>query len=313
MQIFSSIDSYKGPRPVVSMGTFDGVHPGHRALIEKVKDLAKRENTESVILTFWPHPRIVLNQDVHKLRLLTTLEEKTKIISATGIDNLIIVPFTKELADLTARQFVEELLVKKLNTLHLLMGYNHRFGKGGITFRELIPIAGSFNFGLSQFKHIDVTGLAPSSTAIRNLLMEGKIQEANRMLGYRYTITGRVTGGMKIGRKLMYPTANLEISERAKLIPPDGVYACIVNVIGKTYGGMVNIGLRPTVSRQMDNRTIEIHILDFDRQIYSEEISIGFIVKTREEMKFANLDELRQQLKKDETQIRQILAQYSRE
>lgn len=307
MQIYTSLDSYKGPRPVVTMGTFDGMHPGHRALLEKLKELARRENTRAMVISFWPHPRIVLEHDAEKLRLLTTLEEKTRMIQDTGVDDLMIVPFSKELADLTAEEFVDEILVKKLNILHLLIGYNHRFGKGGTSFEQLIAISHTFGFEISQFKHIDVTGLTPSSTSIRNLLLDGRIPEANFMLGYRYTITGRVTGGMKLGRKLMFPTANLEISEKAKLIPPDGVYACVVKVRGTYYGGMVNIGVRPTVSEQMDHRTIEIHILDFDKEIYSEELSVSFITKTREEKKFASLDELRQQLVKDEVEIRRIL------
>ena len=307
MQIYTSLDSYKGPRPIVTMGTFDGMHPGHRALLEKLKELARRENTRAIVISFWPHPRIVLEHDAEKLRLLTTLEEKTRMIQDTGVDDLMIVPFSKELADLTAEEFVDEILVKKLNILHLLIGYNHRFGKGGTSFEQLIPISHTFGFEISQFKHIDVTGLTPSSTSIRNLLLDGRIPEANFMLGYRYTITGRVTGGMKLGRKLMFPTANLEISEKAKLIPPDGVYACVVKVRGTYYGGMVNIGVRPTVSEQMDHRTIEIHILDFDKEIYSEELSVSFITKTREEKKFASLDELRQQLVKDEVEIRRIL------
>ncbi|GAO29247.1 bifunctional riboflavin kinase/FAD synthetase [Geofilum rubicundum] len=308
MQVHSSIESYKGPRPIVTMGTFDGMHPGHCALLQRVKQLAELENTQSVVLTFWPHPRIVLGQDVAKLRLLTTLEEKTKMMSETGIDHLIIVPFNKELANLTAEDFVEKILVQQLNTHHLIIGYNHRFGKGGTDFTNLMHLSGRLCFELSQFRHIDVNGLYPSSTKIRNFLLEGKIPEANLLLGYTYTITGQVTGGMKMGRKLSYPTANLQLSEKAKLVPPDGVYACRVKVMGKVYGGMVNIGIRPTVNQQMDNRSIEVHILDFNQEIYSEEISIAFITKTREEIKFPDIEALKEQLKKDETVIRELLT-----
>lgn len=308
MQVHSSIAHYKGPRPIVTMGTFDGMHPGHRALLQRVKQLAELEKTESVVLTFWPHPRIVLGQDVDKLRLLTTLEEKTKIISETGIDHLIIVPFNKELACLTAEAFVEQILVQQLRTHHLVIGFNHRFGKGGTDFEKLIHLSGRLGFELSQFRHIDVDGLYPSSTKIRDLLLEGRITEANLLLGYTYTITGQVTGGMKMGRKLSYPTANLQLSEKAKLVPPDGVYACKVKVMGKEYGGMVNIGIRPTVNQQMDNRSIEVHILDFNQEIYSEEISIAFLTKTREEIKFANIEALKEQLKKDEREIRDLLS-----
>ncbi len=308
MQVHSSIESYKGPRPIVTMGTFDGMHPGHCALLQRVKQLAEQEQTQSVVLTFWPHPRIVLDQDVDKLRLLTTLEEKTKIISETGIDHLIIVPFNKDLANLPADAFVEQILVQQLQTHHLIIGFNHRFGKGGTDFGNLIHLSERLGFELSQFHHIDVNGLYPSSTKIRNLLLEGNVPAANLLLGYTYTITGQVRGGMKMGRKLSYPTANLQLSEKAKLVPPDGVYACKVKVMGKEHGGMVNIGIRPTVNRQMDNRSIEVHILDFNQEIYSEEISIAFITKTREEIKFPNIEALKEQLKKDEIEIRALLS-----
>jgi len=307
MKVHSSVGDYKGPRPIVTMGTFDGMHPGHRALLQRVKQLSKQENTLSVVLTFWPHPRIILNQDVEKLRLLTTLEEKTKIISETGIDHLIIMPFDKNLANVTAENFVEKVLVKQLNIQHLVIGFNHKFGKGGTNFDTLSKLSAKLDFQLSQFRHIAINGLHTSSTIIRNYLMEGKIRKANLLLGYNYTISGRVIGGMKMGRKLSYPTANLELSEKAKLVPPDGVYACRVRVMGKEYEGMVNIGIRPTVNQQMDNRSIEVHILDFNKDIYSEEISISFVTKTRDEMKFPNIEALKEQLTKDEIEIRKLL------
>jgi riboflavin kinase / FMN adenylyltransferase len=307
MQVHSSVDSFKGKSPIVTMGTFDGVHPGHRALLSRVRDLAVDEKAESVVLTFWPHPRIVLEQDVEKLRLLTTLEEKIRIISEIGIDHLIVIPFTEDLASLTADVFIEEFLINSIQVNHLVIGYNHRFGKGGSSLEELIRLSQRFNFQLSQFRHIDIDGQRPSSTRIRNCLLQGNIPEANFLLGYEYTITGQVTGGFKLGRKLSYPTANLIVTENAKLVPPDGVYACRVKVIGKTYGGMVNIGVRPTVNHQMDNRSIEVHILDFNQDIYSEEISLLFIAKTRNEMKFPDVEALKRQLQQDELQIRGIL------
>lgn len=309
MKVHSSLETYLGNQPIVTMGTFDGVHPGHRALLKRVKNLAVAENKESVVLTFWPHPRIILGQDADKLRLLTSLDEKIEIISQLNIDHLIIVPFTKEFSELSACDFLEKVLVKSLNVGHLVIGFNHRFGKGGITLEEIFKQARKLNFDISQFRHVDIDGQYPSSTRIRDLLLEGKIRQANLLLGYNYSVTGRVTGGMQLGRKLSYPTANLVITERAKLIPPDGVYACFVKVIGKYYGGMVNIGFRPTVNNQMDNRSIEVHILDFNEDIYSEEVTIQFIAKTRDEMRMADLETLKRQLQQDESIIREILSE----
>lgn len=311
MQIHSSLDAYTGSNAIVTMGTFDGVHPGHRALLERVKHLANTKGSESVAVTFWPHPRIVLNQDIDKLRLLTTLEEKINIISEIGIDHLVVLPFDESIFTLSAEEFIRQILVEKIRMKHLVIGYNHRFGKGGSTLEDNIRFAGKYGFELSQFRHIDIDGHYPSSTKIRNLLMEGNIPQANLLLGYSYAISGQVIGGMKLGRKLAYPTANLIVNEKAKLVPPDGVYACRVKVLGKTFGGMVNIGIRPTVNNQMDSRSIEVHILDFHDDIYSEEISLQFLAKTREEMKFPGLDELREQLKRDEAQIRSILNDYT--
>lgn len=307
MKVHSSLESFQGNQPIVTMGTFDGVHPGHRALLKRVRNLAIAENKESVVLTFWPHPRIVLGHDAEILRLLTSLDEKIQIISQLGIDHLIVVPFNTELASLTAAEFLEKVLVKHLNVGHLVIGFNHRFGKGGITLEEIFKLSRRLNFDLSQFRHVDIDGQYPSSTRIRNLLLEGKIRQANILLGYKYSITGRVTGGLQLGRKLSYPTANLILEERAKLVPPDGVYACFVKVTGKYFGGMVNIGYRPTVNNQMDNRSIEVHILDFKEDIYSEEVTLQFVAKTRDEMRFPDVEALRHQLQQDEGIIREIL------
>jgi riboflavin kinase/FMN adenylyltransferase len=289
------------------MGTFDGVHPGHQALLKRVRNLAVAEEKESVVLTFWPHPRIVLEQDAEDLRLLTSLDEKIQIISQMGIDHLIVVPFTKELSELTGSDFLEKILIKHIDVGHLVIGFNHRFGKGGITIEEIFRLSRRLNFDVSQFRHVDIDGQYPSSTRIRNLLNAGDIPKANILLGYNYAMLGQVTGGLQLGRKLSYPTANLTLEDPTKLVPPDGVYACFVKVTGKYYGGMVNIGYRPTVNNQMDNRSIEVHILDFKGDIYSEEITLQFIAKTRNEMRFADVETLKLQLQMDEIIIREIL------
>lgn len=309
MKVHSSLETFQGNQPIVTMGTFDGVHPGHRALLKRIRNLAIAENKESVVLTFWPHPRIVLGQDADKLRLLTSLEEKIQMISQIGIDHLIVVPFTREISEQSAEEFLDRILVQRLNVGHLVIGFNHRFGKGGITLEKIFKLSRKLNFDLSQFRHVDIDGQYPSSTRIRNLLLEGKVRQANLLLGYNYAITGRVTGGMQLGRKLSYPTANLQLEEQAKLVPPDGVYACFVKVTGKYYGGMVNIGYRPTVNTQMDNRSIEVHILDFHDEIYSEEVTLQFIARTRDEIRFAGMEALKAQLQQDEGIIREILLE----
>ena len=307
MQIHSSFIDYKEKPPVITMGTFDGVHPGHKELLKRVRELAKEEKTESLVVTFWPHPRLVLGQAPDQLRLLTTLEEKTKLIGEIGVDHLMILPFTKELSKLSAKGFTEDILVEKLNVKHLVTGFNHRFGSGGITFGELKELAKKHKFKLSQFHHVDVNGDHPSSTQIRNYLLEGEVHKANHLLGYPYTITGRIIGGNRLGRTISYPTANIEFQEEYKLVPLNGVYACRVRVMGKMYNGMVNIGVRPTVSKQLDHRTVEVHILDFSGDIYSEEISIYFEERIRNEMKFPNIEALKAQLNRDELTTREIL------
>lgn len=307
MQIHSSFTNYSEKPPVITMGTFDGIHLGHRALLEEIKKLAKQEDTESLAVTFWPHPRLVLGQDPEKLRLLTTLDEKNKLIDEIGVDHLMVLPFTKELSLLSSKEFTEEVLVKKLRMKHLVVGFNHKFGSDGITFTELEELALKHNFKLSQFHHVDVKGDHPSSTQIRHHLLAGNINKANHLLGYSYTITGKIVEGNKLGRTISYPTANVNIQEKCKLVPLDGVYACRVKVLGKEYGGMVNIGVRPTVSKQLDFRTVEVHILDFSEDVYNKEISILFEERIRDEMKFENIEALKAQLKLDEVTIRTAL------
>ena len=308
MEIYSSIESLKADRPIVTMGIFDGVHTGHAALLKRLVELSKENNRESVLLTFSPHPRIVLNQDADKLQLLTSLDEKIKIISEFGINHLIIEPFTHELASLSAEDFITGYLINKMNIGHLLAGYNHRFGKGGIDFDTLSDISRKHDFGLTQFGRVDIGELHPGSSKIRSLLLSGKIREANVLLGYKYKILGKVTEGSKIGRQLNYPTANISLKEPMKLVPSDGVYACLVKVGGKAYGGMVNIGFRPTVNSKDSNHSIEAHIFDFDKDIYSEEIEICFVDKVREEICFSGMEELKKQLSDDEMVVRDIIV-----
>ena len=308
VKIYSGLDNFSAYTPVVTIGMFDGLHAGHRVLLNEVIAKAKANGGESVIISFWPHPRIVLNKDTERLRFLTTLEEKTRLFSETGIDHLVLIPFTKELASLTAKEFIKNILVDGIKLKHLIVGYDHRFGRDRLSsFEEYKKYAGEYRFSISKIKAVEKDGDHISSSVIRRLLEAGDIQNANRLLGYNYLLTGRVKGGMRLGRKLGYPTANIEVQDPHKLIPPEGVYACMVSIVGETHGGMLNIGYRPTINSEQKQLSIEVHIFDFFRDVYSEEISVEFIERVRDEQKFEIVDDLKAQLKKDEKTIREIL------
>jgi len=308
VKVHSDLTKFKAQRPVITIGMFDGVHTGHRELLGQLTAKAKSVGGESVVITFWPHPRMVLKQDADKLRFLTSPEERTKLFSQLGIDHLVLIPFSLELANLTAEEFIQQILLGQLNIHHLMVGYNHRFGKGRQhSFEEYQAFANKYNFNISLVEAVLTDGMQTSSTDIRNHLLAGQMQEANKILGYQYTVSGRVVGGQQLGRRIGYPTANIEVEEPYKLIPPDGVYAVKVRVEGKEYGGMLNIGFRPTVSHNIDHRSLEVHIFDFNHDIYSEEVELEFIQRVRDEQKFANVDDLIAQLKKDEETIRAIV------
>ncbi len=310
VKVHSDFSTFKAHKPVITIGMFDGVHTGHRVLLRQLTDKAKAVGGESVVITFWPHPRMVLRQDADTLRFLTSPEERTKLFGKLGIDHLVLVPFSLELANLTAEEFIQQILVDKLNIHHLMVGYNHRFGKGRQhSYEEYQAFAQQYHFSISMVEAVLTDGMQTSSTDIRNHLLSGQMEAANRILGYQYTVSGRVVGGQQLGRRIGYPTANVEVEEPHKLIPPDGVYAVKVRVEGKRFGGMLNIGYRPTVNHNVDHRSLEVHIFDFDNDIYSEEIELAFIQRVRDEQKFANVDELITQLKIDERVIRRIVDQ----
>ncbi len=311
MKVYSGLKNFSAKNPVVTIGMFDGLHAGHRVVLQQVIERAEALNGESVIISFWPHPRIVLNRGAEELRFLTSLEEKTRLFSETGIDHLVLIPFTKELAGLTAKEFIKEFLVDGIKLKHLAVGYDHRFGKDRVSsFGEYERYAEEYGFTISRIRQVDVGGKHTSSSTIREFLLNGDIRNANKLLSYNYLLTGRVVGGMKLGRKLGYPTANVEIQEPQKLVPPDGVYACVVTIVGKRYMGMLNIGYRPTFNDQQKLRSIEVHILEFKKNVYSEEISVEFIDRIRDEKKFEGVEELKSQLKDDEQRTREILKTY---
>ncbi len=308
MKIYNDTNSFRATRPVVTIGTFDGVHLGHREVIARLRSIAHERGGESVIFTFYPHPRLVTAPDETNLRLLTTLPEKEALFARSGIDHLIVYPFTRAFAQLTYAEFVEEVLVKQLHTHCLVVGYDHRFGKnreGG--YEYLQQCAKKFGFDIEKLDVLLVDEAHVSSTHIRKALEEGDIALANRFLGYRYTLHGTVVEGQRVGRKLGFPTANIEASDPNKLIPGYGVYAVEVALEGDRYGGMLNIGSRPTFNKNADNRSIEVHIFNFSGNIYNREITLTFAGKIRDEQKFSSVKALTEQLKKDKVAAQQIL------
>lgn len=309
MKIYTDLKDFSAINPVVTIGTFDGVHLGHRKVIHRLQELAQKVKGETVIFTFYPHPRLVLNPADNTLRLINTLEEKKVLLEAAGIDHLVIYPFTKEFSKLTYIEFVEQILVKQLGMKYLVVGYDHRFGHNREgKYEDLKIFADQLNFKIERQDVLNMDTINVSSTKIRGAIAEGDIQTANKNLGYRFFIKGDVIDGKKLGRTIGFPTANIDPQESYKLVPKDGVYAVKVDVDDKRYLGMLNIGVRPTVNNQLDNRSIEVHILDFDKDIYYKNITIHFYQRIRNEQLFASLDELKSQLAKDKIEVKNLLG-----
>lgn len=283
---------------IVTQGTFDGVHAAHRVIINRVKELAQQRNGETVLMTFDPHPRLVLFPDDHGLKLLQTLDEKISALEKEGIDHLLVIPFTKEFSELTSLQFISDVLVSKIGTKVLVIGYDHRFGKNREgAFDHLKTSSSKYGFEVEEIPEQDVEEVAISSTRIRKALEIGDVVTASKYLGKFYSITGEVKQGKQLGRTIGYPTANIKIEDPNKLIPADGVYAVKVVFNNQTYRGMLNAGYRPTVDGI--THSIEVHIFDFNENIYNQRIEILYVDKLREEMKFGGLDALKNQLEKD--------------
>jgi len=300
VQIHYNLDNFEAINPVVTIGTFDGVHLGHREVITELKRISTLSGGDSVVFTFEPHPRIVISPQEDSLRLLSTLNEKINLIENTGVDHLVIYPFTMEFSRLSYNEFVTNILVKTMNMSSLVVGYDHRFGQGRKgDFKSLELLSKTLNFKVDQLSRLLIDNEVVSSTKIRLALDAGEISKANHFLGYRYPVTGKVIEGKQLGRKLGFPTANIEIFDHHKLVPRDGVYAVFVETGEKVYQGMLNIGIRPTVNYNADHKSIEVHIFDFDANIYNSGITLFFVEKIRDEQKFAGIDELREQLVKD--------------
>jgi riboflavin kinase/FMN adenylyltransferase len=303
-QDFSSIDHI--PNPVLTIGTFDGVHIGHQKIINQLNKEAKKIDGESVLFTFYPHPRMVLFPESHGLKLIQTQEEKLNKLKKMGLQNIIVCPFTIDFSHLSALEFVRDYLVNQLHVKKLVIGYDHQFGKnreGSISF--LKEISGTYNFEVIEISAQDIDDVNVSSTKIRDAVLNGDIELANDYLGDPFELTGTVIRGKALGRTIGFPTANIFIDSDLKLIPNNGVYAVKVLLNGETLNGMMNIGVRPTVSGNKQ-QSIEVNIFDFNEDIYGEQITLHFYSKLRDEKKFNGVEALKEQLKKDEISIRTI-------
>lgn len=282
---------------VVTIGTFDGVHVGHRKIIEKLVTNAKANNLRSTILTFFPHPRMVLQQATD-LKLLNTLDEKIAILEQSGLDQLIIHPFTKEFSRLSAEEYVSEVLVECINAKKVIIGYDHRFGRNRTaTIDDLEEFGKKYDFEVEQISAEEVDEVSVSSTKIRKALANGDIQTANAFLGYPYMLSGVITKGKGIGRDLGFATANIHIQEQYKLIPKHGVYVVKSTYKGELLYGMMNIGFNPTV--QGNKRTIEVHLFNFQGDLYGKKLIVELLHRLRDEKKFDSVDELKLQLERD--------------
>jgi riboflavin kinase/FMN adenylyltransferase len=309
MKIWRDISEFRAVNPVVTIGIFDGVHTGHHYLIEKLRRKADSVSGESVVITLWPHPRIVLNKDPEHLRYLTTIGEKTDLLKKSGIDHLIILPFTREFSELHSCEFVDLWLVQKIHLQHLIIGFNHKFGKDREgDFHSLKTCADQFGFGIEKLKPVEVGGVTVSSSLIRNLLVKGELERANQYLGYDYFLQGTVVDGNKLGRTIGFPTANIRPSDIHKLIPADGVYAVQVYHDGEMNRGMLNIGHRPTVTDHEIQKTIEVNLFGIDSNLYGEDVTVYFRSRMRDEKKFENIEQLRAQLEKDREMAIDILS-----
>lgn len=301
MKVYYALEDFtRLPNAVVTTGTFDGVHIGHKKILEQLTQTARIHNGESVLLTFHPHPRIVLQPDID-LKLLNSQQEKIELLKETGLDHLIIHPFTKEFSRTKSMNFVRDYLVNRIGAKKLVIGYDHHFGRNREgSFEHLKEFGPLYGFDVEEIAAEDVDHVTVSSTKIRNALSEGDINTANDYLGYAYSLSGKIVSGDQIGKELGFPTANLLIDDTLKLVPGDGIYAVQVEfpaTPAESFEGLCNIGMRPTFSGKL--KTIETYILDFDREIYGEQMTIRFKKYLRPEEKFENREELINQMHED--------------
>ena len=299
MKIYRSIEDYdEDKRSVVTIGTFDGIHLGHQKILSRLIKSSKNKDLNSVVLTFFPHPRIILNK-YNEVKMIDTLDEKIIHLNEIGIDSLIIHPFDKNFSLLSANQFIKDFLVDKLKIKHIIIGYDHRFGKGReASVTDLKNYADDYDFTVEEIKAQEIEKITVSSTKIRNSINQGDIKTTEKYLGRYFNLTGKVVKGDGLGKKINYPTANIFIEETYKIIPKDGVYLVETIIEDKLFNGMMNIGHRPTIGTNV--KSIEVHLFNFNEDIYGQVISIKMISKIRDEKKFSSIQALKEQLVKDE-------------
>ncbi|MBX2916870.1 MAG: bifunctional riboflavin kinase/FAD synthetase [Cyclobacteriaceae bacterium] len=301
MKIYHALEDFSPlPFGVVTSGTFDGVHIGHQKILLRLKEIADKHAGETVVITFWPHPRTILKPNEPDLKLLNTFEEKADLLRNFGVQHLLRIPFTKEFSQLTSVDFITKILVNRIGTRKLVIGYDHRFGKNREGSFDQLKLNGpAFGFEVEEIPRQDIDHVGVSSTKIRQALGIGDVVTAQHFLGLPYSLAGRVIKGDKLGRVLGFPTANIDLESHAKLVPADGIYAVSVEHEHQTYKGMLYIGNRPTVDGT--RRTIEVNIFDFDKEIYGETIKVKFHKLLRADSRFEDLESLKKQLEKDKT------------
>ncbi|RDC62994.1 bifunctional riboflavin kinase/FAD synthetase [Adhaeribacter pallidiroseus] len=310
MQVIRSLTDFPElSQAVVTSGTFDGVHRGHQKILQRLIQLAQAINGQSVVITYWPHPRLVLQPEIQNIHLLSTIEERIEQLAAFAVDYLLIIPFTREFANLDSEQFVSEILIKTIRTKKLVIGYDHRFGRNRAgSFEYLRQHAPELGFEVEEIPRQDIDHVAVSSTKIRTALEAGEIKTATAYLGRYYALVGTVVLGKQLGRTLGYPTANLNITEQHKLIPRQGIYVVQVKIKNQLFGGMLSIGTNPTVGGT--NQTVEVNIFNFSGNLYGQEITLLFLDRIRSEEKFANLDELITQMHQDKIKSLSVLNSF---
>jgi riboflavin kinase / FMN adenylyltransferase len=308
MQVHHGIENLpKFINPAITTGTFDGVHIGHQAILKRLHEAAREINGETVVVTFYPHPRLVLQPENNSLRLLNTLEEKIERIAAAGINHLVIIPFTAEFSKTTSEDFIEQFLLNKLGLKRLIIGYDHHFGRnreGNID--TLRTWAINLPFTVEEIPPQEIDHINVSSTKIRNALSKGDIQTANQFLTYPYSLQGKVVQGKQLGRTLGFPTANVLLADPLKLVPGNGVYAVNVKLMGQEIQGMMNIGVRPTVENTTDTH-MEVHLFNWTKELYGEAIQLFFAARIRDEQRFESLEALAYQLHEDSHQAQMLL------
>lgn len=307
MKIKTALDYKLLSNSVVTIGTFDGVHVGHKKIIKRLVQIAEKENLQAIVLTFFPHPRMVVQKDT-TIKMLNTIDEKNNLMETEGIDHLVVKKFTKEFSRLSAQDYVRDILVDTLHVKHIIIGYDHHFGRNRTAnINDLKAFGELYGFKVTEISAQEIDEVTVSSTKIRKALLDGDIKTANTFLGYNFMLTGIVIKGKGLGKQLKFPTANISIKESYKLIPKNGVYVVKAKIEDAVVFGMMNIGTNPTVDGKV--QSIEVHFFDFSTDIYGLQLEVEILERLRDEQKFGSLDDLKDQLAKDLINSKQFLNQ----